>query len=43
MDNDFSKLRRLNLTAGLLHLASLIGILALSNDVSLPVRATYLT
>ena len=37
------KLRQLNLAAGLLHLVSLVGILVLSNDVSLPVRATYLT
>ncbi len=43
MDTEISKLRRLNLGAGFLHLASLIGILLLSNSVSLPVRATYLT
>ena len=43
MDTEISKLRRLNLIAGLLHLASLIGIIALSNDASMPVRATYLT
>ena len=43
MDTEISKLRRLNLIAGLLHLASLIGIIALSNDAAMPVRATYLT
>lgn len=43
MDQRFSKLRRLNLWAGLLHLMSLIAILFLANDTSLPVRATYLT
>ncbi|MDG2428434.1 MAG: heliorhodopsin HeR [Acidimicrobiales bacterium] len=43
MDVAISKLRKLNLAAGLLHLVSLIGILLLSNDVSLPIRATYMT
>ena len=43
MDTEISKLRRLNLIAGLLHLASLVGIVVLSNDASMPVRATYLT
>ncbi len=43
MDPQFSKLRRLNVVAGCLHLASFIAILVLSNDASLPVRATYLT
>jgi len=43
MDTEISKLRRLNLIAGLLHLASFIGIIALSNDAAMPVRATYLT
>ena len=43
MDAAITKLRKINLAAGLLHLVSLIGILLLSNDVSLPVRATYLT
>ena len=41
--NDGQGLRRLNLGSGFLHLASLGGILALSSDYSLPVRATYLT
>jgi hypothetical protein len=43
VDAAITKLRKINLAAGLLHLVSLIGILLLSNDVSLPVRATYLT
>jgi hypothetical protein len=43
MDTQISKLRKLNGIAGLLHLASLVGIIALSNDASMPVRATYLT
>lgn len=32
-----------NIYAGLLHLASLIAVVALSNDFSLPVTATYMT
>ncbi|MFM7082396.1 MAG: hypothetical protein ACKOYI_10665 [Actinomycetota bacterium] len=43
MDTRIQKLRTLNIFAGALHLASLIAILALSTDVSLPVRATYLS
>ena len=43
MDEGFLRLRRLNVVAGLLHLASLVAIVALANDASLPVRATYLT
>jgi len=43
MDTEISKLRRLNLIAGVLHLVSLVGIIALSNDAAMPVRATYLT
>ena len=43
MDQRYTRLRRLNVAAGFLHLASLIAILALANDASLPVRATYLT
>ena len=38
-----AKLRQLNLAAAALHLASLVGIILLSNEVSLPVQATYLT
>lgn len=36
-------LRKMNIAAGLLHLASLIAVLALSNKFSLPVTATYMT
>ncbi|MFM7897677.1 MAG: hypothetical protein ACKO97_01765, partial [Actinomycetota bacterium] len=43
MDTRIQKLRTLNIFAGVLHLVSLIAILALSTDVSLPVRATYLS
>ena len=43
MDPQLSRLRRLNVIAGCLHLASFVTILVLSNDASLPVRATYLT
>ena len=43
MDQRYTRLWRLNVAAGFLHLASLIAILALANDASLPVRATYLT
>jgi hypothetical protein len=42
MEESFTRLRSLNLYAGLLHLASLIAIIALSNDTSLPVNAVYL-
>ncbi|GIG55241.1 heliorhodopsin HeR [Demequina activiva] len=42
MDTALAKLRPFNLIAGLLHLASLVAILVLANDASLPVRATYL-
>lgn len=37
------KLKRLNISAGFLHLASLIAVVALSNDFSLPVTATYMS
>lgn len=43
MDPQLGQLRKLNLIAGCLHLASFIAILLLANDTSLPVRATYLT
>jgi hypothetical protein len=43
MDQKIAKLRRLNVWAGFLHLASLVAIIVLANDASLPVRATYLT
>jgi hypothetical protein len=43
MIDQFKSLRKLNLIAGGLHLASLLAILFLSTDVSLPVRATYMS
>ncbi|MEO8696201.1 MAG: heliorhodopsin HeR [Acidimicrobiales bacterium] len=43
MDSQLSNLRKLNVIAGCLHLGSFVAILLLSNDVALPVRATYLT
>lgn len=36
-------LRKWNISAGFLHLASMIAVLVLSNDFSLPVTATYMT
>ncbi|MDN4481184.1 heliorhodopsin HeR [Demequina muriae] len=42
MDTALAKLRPFNLIAGLLHLASFVAIVALANDATLPVRATYL-
>ena len=42
MTEQLQKLRTLNLVAGFLHLGSCIAILALANDASLPVQATYL-
>lgn len=43
MDTRFIRLRKLNVLAGLLHAASLVAILLLANDASLPVRATYMS
>ena len=43
MDTALAKLRPFNLIAGLLHLASLVAIVLLANDASLPVKATYMT
>jgi hypothetical protein len=43
MIDQFKSLRKLNLIAGCLHLVSLLAILFLSTDWSLPVRATYLS
>jgi hypothetical protein len=43
MEDSFKRLRSLNIYAGLLHLASLIAIIALSNSTSLPVNAVYLS
>jgi hypothetical protein len=43
MLDQFKSLRKLNLIAGCLHLASLLAILLLATDVSLPVVATYMS
>ena len=43
MDERFISLKKLNVGAGILHFVSLVAILVLANDASLPVRATYLT
>ena len=43
MDPRLLKLRKLNVFAGILHLASLIAIVVLATDVSLLVKATYLS
>ena len=43
MENTSLRLRKLNIIAGCLHLASFVAILGLSNDASLPVNAIYLT
>lgn len=43
MDIQFKNLRKLNVTAGFLHLFSLLAILFLSTDASLPVIATYMS
>jgi hypothetical protein len=43
IDAEISKLKRLNLIAGALHLVSLLAILFLANDAKLPVNAIYLT
>lgn len=37
------KLRRLNIIAGFAHLVQMIAVLALTNDFTLPVTATYMT
>ncbi|MEI7549201.1 MAG: heliorhodopsin HeR [Actinomycetes bacterium] len=38
-----SRLRRFNLIAGLFHLLQMIAVIALANDFSLPVNATYMS
>ena len=43
MIDQFKSLRKLNLVAGCLHLVSLLAILFLSTDWSLPIVATYLS
>lgn len=42
-DKEIAQIRKWNIVAGCLHLASLLLILALSNNFSLPVTATYMT
>ncbi len=41
LDSQISSLRKWNISAGILHLISLIGVLLLSNNASLPVIASY--
>lgn len=41
--NEYKKLRKWNILAGCLHLGSMIAIIALSNNFSLPVTAQYMT
>jgi len=41
-DGQIKPLRKWNISAGLLHLTSLISVVALSNSFSLPVTATYM-
>jgi hypothetical protein len=43
MESATQKLRKLNIWAGILHTASFLAILVLANDVSLPIRATYMS
>ncbi len=40
-EKEIKNLRKLNIFAGILHLISFIAVLILSNDLSLPVTATY--
>jgi hypothetical protein len=40
---EYTKLRKWNIRAGFLHLASLIGVVMLANNFSLPVDANYMT
>lgn len=42
-DTQIKPLKTWNISAGLLHLMSLVAVLALSNNFSLPVTATYMT
>ena len=42
-DSQIEPLKKWNIVAGLLHLSSLIAVLGLSNNFSLPVTATYMT
>ncbi len=42
-DSQYTKLRKWNISAGVLHFVSMVAVLVLSNDFSLPVTATYMT
>ncbi len=42
-DSQIKPLKKWNISAGFLHLASLVAVVALSNNFSLPVTATYMT
>lgn len=42
-DEQIKPLRKWNIAAGVLHLVSMIAVLALSNSFSLPITATYMT
>lgn len=42
-DKEINPLRKWNMSAGLLHFVSMLAVLALSNNFSLPVTATYMT
>lgn len=42
-DTQINPLKKWNISAGILHLASLITVVALANNFSLPITATYMT
>ena len=42
-DSQYTKLHKWNISAGVLHFVSMVAVLVLSNDFSLPVTATYMT
>lgn len=42
-NSDYKQLRKWNIGAGFLHLASLLGVVLLANNFALPVTATYMT
>ena len=43
MSTEIANIRKLNFYAGMLHLVSLIAVVALANGTSLPVVATYMS
>lgn len=43
MEKSLNGIRRFNVIAGILHLVSMVGVLALSNSFSLPLNATYMS